>query len=606
MDVLTDDAPQVSTSEMAPQAPRNPVLRGLDVVALAIFLLIFAAAMWFVHTFASNVLFYDQWSDVNVLQHAHAGTLSLGTLWAQLNGNRIFFPNLFVLLLGYTTHLNVVLEDYLSALLWCLATALVIIAHKRRSPRIPWIFYCPVALLFLMPVGMADALFGFNLTWYLVLVGLAGALFFLDREVLTSAGLIGGVALAVLGSYSSLQGLLIWPAGLMLLYLRRRSLRTMLVWIGAGIATTILYFANFDFTAGGSDNSYIFSHPSATAKFFFSVIGNVVDAPVSAAPGAGNRDDLAIGIIMFAIAIAALVFGILRGRSGGSPIGVSLIVFGLLFVASVAIGRTELGLASAGRYSTFALTIWAGSYLAFLDQPIERFMTVRARWTEIAAHRRHAGGLTQDEPALGAYRPPSVVWSTVTMVAGAALVALIAGQVLVGISGGLAAARGWKGAEANIADTSVNIGKASDAMVQTQLGQNLPPTFIREMVAAARAQRLSLFDTAAVARLEHEGLFPTLVTSVLRPVDGSTVSGVVVLDAGVGDTQQLKAVEFRATGPGLHDQVIGTSTQTLYGWISRWDTRHVANGYYAIQSVLVRTDGTTGSSTPITVRVANN
>src|SRR5664279_4386692 len=125
------------------------------------------------------------------------------------------------------------------------------------------------------------------------------------------------------------------------------------------------------------------------------------------------------------------------------------------------------------------------------------------------------------------------------MVAGAALVALIAGQVLVGISGGLAAARGWKGAEANIADTSVNIGKASDAMVQTQLGQNLPPTFIREMVAAARAQRLSLFDTAAVARLEHEGLFPTLVTSVLRPVDGSTVSGVVVLDAGVGDTQQL-------------------------------------------------------------------
>ena len=82
--------------------------------AMLIFVAMAVATAWFIHDFASNILVADQWDDVNILRSAHDGTLTLGTLWAQHTENRILFPNLVVLLLGYTTHLNVIVEDFLA------------------------------------------------------------------------------------------------------------------------------------------------------------------------------------------------------------------------------------------------------------------------------------------------------------------------------------------------------------------------------------------------------------------------------------------------------------------------------------------------------------
>ena len=105
--------------------------------------------LWMIHADGVNVIYADQWDDVALIGHAYSGTLHLSTLWAQHYENRIFFPNLIVLALAYTTHFNVVTEEYLSALMLFGATALVICAHKRRSPERRWIWYCPVAFLLL-------------------------------------------------------------------------------------------------------------------------------------------------------------------------------------------------------------------------------------------------------------------------------------------------------------------------------------------------------------------------------------------------------------------------------------------------------------------------
>ena len=561
--------------------------------AMLIFVAMAVATAWFIHDFASNILVADQWDDVNILRSAHDGTLTLGTLWAQHTENRILFPNLVVLLLGYTTHLNVIVEDFLSGALWCAATILLILAHKRRSPSIPWLLYCPVALLLISFIGLADTLFGFNLTWYLVLAGLAGALFLLDRPVLSRLTFFGAVALAVVGSYSSLQGLLIWPAGLVLLYLRRRSNARLFQWIVCACVTGVVYFIHFNFAAGGTNDSYVFGHPLATTKFFFSVIGNVVDAAVPNTPGAGNVNDLELGIVIFAIAVWAIIRGFRRGSTSGAPIGVSLIVFGLLFVATVSIGRTQVGLGTAGRYSTFALTIWAGAYLVFLEPLSRELRELGAYWLGRTDHV--SGGWSRNAP-----------WAqVVTVAAQLVLVVLIFFQVVLGTENGLNFARAWRGQEAVIADVSVNVKKAPDSMVQTQLGQALDPTFIRQMAEYARSQRLSLFGTSVVAADTRQGLLPSLLTTVIVPTNGATVSGNTALDAVVSVSTNVKRVVFQATGRSLHNAIIATGSPTPYGWAVFWDSTRVPNGVYLLRSVLERAGATRIFSSPIAIRVEN-
>ena len=195
----------------------------IRIVTLAGFAIPAVAYLQMIHADGVNVTYYDQWDDVILIGHAFSGTLDFSMLWAQHIEDRVFFPNLIVLALVYTTHLNVVTEEYLSALMLFGATALVICVDKRRSPGRRWIWYCPVAFLLLSLAQAENALFGFALSRrYLALLMVALALFLLDDEPQPWPVFGGAVAAAMVASFSSFKGLLVWPAGLLLIYLRRR------------------------------------------------------------------------------------------------------------------------------------------------------------------------------------------------------------------------------------------------------------------------------------------------------------------------------------------------------------------------------------------------
>jgi hypothetical protein len=152
---------------------------------------------------------------------------------------------------------------------------------------------------------------------------------------------------------------------------------------------------------------------------------------------------------------------------------------------------------------------------------------------------------------------------------------------------------------------SVNVKKAPDSMVQTQLGQALDPTFIRQMAEYARSQRLSLFGTSVVAADTRQGLFPSLLTTVIVPTNGATVSGNTALDAVVSVSTNVKRVVFQATGRSLHNAIIATGSPTPYGWAVFWDSTRVPNGVYLLRSVLERAGATRIFSSPIAIRVEN-
>ena len=102
------------------------------------------AYFWFVHHYGVNAIWLDQWDDINLIGHP-----TFGNLWALHNENRILFPNLIVLILASTIHFNIHTEQYVSGVMLVAAVRLIILAQKRRSPSIPWLYYCPVVFVML-------------------------------------------------------------------------------------------------------------------------------------------------------------------------------------------------------------------------------------------------------------------------------------------------------------------------------------------------------------------------------------------------------------------------------------------------------------------------
>ena len=93
-----------------------------------------------------------------------------------------------------------------------------------------------------------------------------------------------------------------------------------------------------------------------------------------------------------------------------------------------------------------------------------------------------------------------------------------------------------------------------------------------------------------------------LVTAVLVPSTGASVTSGSVLDASAVGLSPTTGVRFEVTGGSLTDHVVGTATLTLYGWIASMDMTGVPPGSYSLQSVA--TDATeTATSAGITVNV---
>ncbi len=553
-----------------------------------------AAYFWFIHQYGVNTIWFDQWEDVSLISHSYSHSLTFGTLWAQHNENRIFFPNLIVLLLARTTGFNIVLEQYLSGLMLVVATGLLILTHHRRSPSTPWFYYSPVVIVMLTFAQAENTLWGFQMAWYLVIFALALALFLLDRPNLNQLALTGAISAAILGSFSSLQGLLIWPVGLVLLYLRGRSKGSVFIWIVSAAATATVYFYNFAFHTTNAkvvpsyqDYSFSFHHPVAALKFLFFLIGDIVSLQTSTVSGPANGAVVVFGIVIVAIGIWVVVsYGRQRDQDGGGPIGVALVCYGLLFAATVTLGRGALGLGTAGRYTPFVLLIPVGSYLTLCDRP----------------------------EALPEAKSPG----TFLQVIRATLVGAICIQAVFGIGNGLAIGRKWHQSQLLAADVTVNIDLAPNDLVERTL---LPSIYlggyVRELTLIAKTHHLSLFATNAVALYTKEGLpayHTPPRTDVVLPSPGTTMKGYRFLNAGASDNFGVtktsrgsgpSRVEFHVTASGLGAPIIIPSTHFVYGWLGAWDTRTVPDGTYTLQSVAYDVTGKATYSAGILVKVEN-
>jgi hypothetical protein len=475
-------------SESAPIAgSRRSLPTSVTVLAFVVPLV---AYFWFIHHYGVNMIWRDQWSDIGLLSHSYSHTLDLSTLWQQHNENRIFFPNLIVLLLAGTTHFNIVFEEYLSGLMLVVATVLFIVAHKRRNAGQPWIYYLPVAVLMLSFGQVTDTLWGFQMAWYLVLLMLAATLFLLDMPRFSWIAVACAVAAAIIGSFSSLQGLLIWPAGLALLYCRRRPNAVMVTWIACALATGILYCYHLSYHSGFATPNFVTHHPMEAVVYFLAAIGLTHEV---------------LGLVLLQVAFwVVITIGLRRDETGGSPIGVALVCFGLLFALSITYGRGWQQI-PASRYAAFDLLIPVGCYLALLN-PATRRRNARQQGeifhpaTQVAPTAWPSGLTTENLRA----RASAWVDRGPHLVAIAVLLCAMSVQVILGTSDGLHSARVLHQDQESTAHATVNIETADDAAVDKEV--YFPAYLIRQWAQIARTHHLSLFEASPVAttRGEHD------------------------------------------------------------------------------------------------------
>jgi hypothetical protein len=560
-----------------------------------------------IHHYGVNAIWYDQWDDINVIAHP-----TLRNIWAQHNEDRIVFPNLIVLALAHTTHFNIHIEDYLNGILLTASAALLVMTHKRRAPATPWLFYVPVAVVMFSFVQVGNTLFGFQLAWYLIMLTLAGTLYLLDNPKLSWLIFIGAIVLAFVGSLSSLQGLLIWPTGLILLFYRRRANRLLVVWFASAIATVLLYSYHFSSTVGGTNNSYVFSHPVTSLEFFFSVIGDVVGEQL---PFYGrNNVVMAFGVVIVAVAIWVMVVYGSRRDDSGSLIGVALTCFGLLFAVTITTGRTAYGLwyADSSRYSTFDLFILMGTYLTVLEARPSRSKHAVPGAAVTPKHPSTASA-PLDHGATLRSRGGRLINQSVRIVR-----VFVVGSILVlallGTRNGLSLADGWHGKLAAASNVTVNIKQAPNSLVSAVL-YPLPLDavgFVRRMAQVAQTQGLSMFATSAASQYAKEGLPPgsNFVARMGAPKNGATLKGLVFLDGaasvGFGSINvNASKVEFEITGKTIQPMVIGPGGFTIVGWLAAWTTTSVPNGEYEIRAVAYDYSGKTTFSPGVTVTVAN-
>ena len=442
--------------------------------------------LWLLVRYSVNTMYADQWSDVTVISQSYAHFFPWGPMWLQHFENRVFFPNIIVVLLAHTVHFNVQVEEYLGAVMLIASTAILVVVHKRRSRSLPWLYYCPVALLGLSVVQYQNTLWGFQLAWFMVLLALAVAILLLDRVDLSWLILGGAIVAAVVGSFSSLQGLLIWPAGLVLLYYRRRSLPCVGVWIAAAVASTVLYFHNYDFSVT-PESQFARHHPLATIKFFLFAIGDVVGKPVSL----GSTDTNNIYVVLFGLFIVALavgtvvICGLRRDVRSSSPVGIALICYGLLFAALITQGRSFLGFggASFSRYTTFDLLILVGIYLALLGRVPGASLDLTSADPAVGQvrshHPRRTGRGWWDRVAL----PGALAIVSVAMVV----------QISLGAYNGVQGARVLHGSDLKAASVLRNIDHVSDAQIADYLYFLEPPLVIRQQADTLKRHRLNVF-----------------------------------------------------------------------------------------------------------------
>ncbi len=226
----------------------------LSIIAIALPPLVLAAALI---KYSVNVPFWDQWELVTLIQKLHNGTAGFSDFFAQHNEHRIFFPRIVMVVLAYITSWNTKFEVAANVVLAASSMWFLWLMLRKTLTERRLIFAITflISLILFSPVQFENWMWGWQIQWYLNILGLILALWALTtwrtKNVLAKL-ILAGLG-ATLATYSLASGFFVWIICLPIIWTSKDFRRFLPYWI---FAAAIVVGAHY---IGYVDPSY---HPS--------------------------------------------------------------------------------------------------------------------------------------------------------------------------------------------------------------------------------------------------------------------------------------------------------------------------------------------------------
>lgn len=346
----------------------------------------------FVLTFGVNVPFWDDWQLLDKARQIYLGQMDWWKLIVSKHNEHLIGTAFLVeawqlLATGFDYKLQLVTGVLIQSLTFGLLTA-TLWRSIPESRRTSWLVVS--SFIFFSLAQHKDLLWAFQTAWFLISLFLAVSLICLRRaeqQEARKAGRSGvwlsvAVAAALLATFTSLHGILVWVAGVVYLggcqsFHVRESLRAPLLrkWLVSAILAGLA--AAYVWTKLGSglaEGGGKFSWPTLL-KIFVGIHGDFWG-------NLGFGGLIVLGIGMLGLVCFALAQVRLSEQKAVYALPVSLIAFGISFVLLVAVGRAKFGIGpvSDSHYTAYSVFTYFGvlSILMWRDDTKPRFF--RSLW----------------------------------------------------------------------------------------------------------------------------------------------------------------------------------------------------------------------------------
>jgi hypothetical protein len=349
--------------------------------------------------FAINIPSSDEWVyTVPLVDAALHGHVTLGLLWQSYSDGHWFLPNLVIVPVGLYDHLNIRVLISLSALLMVASFGMLLgLTRPMIGRRIQVAEALAVGVTFFSLGGVDKALWGLGLPVFMVLFFTFGTFVLLHLATTRDHALrwlVLAMVTAAGASLSSIQGLLVWPLGLVILAWCepkiRENFKRIIAWcVVAVVVGVICLIGSSGPQVLSRSPTYALSHPMGALSYFFVLAGSL-SSSLTANLWSGHQLELGlrqgIGIIVLAVAAAVVAAQMLRShRNRASWLPVVLIAFGLSWDLVVAAGRFSRGIGTAvqSAYQTPQVLIATGIVVGAISmvQHLWRRYPARRIWT---------------------------------------------------------------------------------------------------------------------------------------------------------------------------------------------------------------------------------
>ena len=315
-----------------------------------------ALELWCILSFGVNIPIWDEWDLVPFLREVHEGGDWTSWLFRQHNEHRIAFLRLPLALIAEWSGWNVLpqmLFGFGVQLLTLLGWWRILAPRLGREP----LRFAPVSVLHFGLIGYQVFLYGMMFVWSILVAAMVWTMWWLSRRswgALVAATVSGSIA-----SFTLINGLLVWPLGLALLFLGRDRWARRIAWTAVGATVWLFYFWSYSSPAHHPSPEDALRRPVALAGFLAATLG----APL----GAGSFwASVGFGGVLVALVAAAARAGWRRRRewSRSELALLGLAGFGLLSTAAVGLSRLELGrgFALEPRYSYLSVLVIIALY----------------------------------------------------------------------------------------------------------------------------------------------------------------------------------------------------------------------------------------------------